>query len=194
MTVDELTPTADVHVLTSGYTREQGAYVASSCTLISDADAHIVADPGLVADRRAILDPLAELGVDPSTVTDVTLSHHHPDHTVNVALFPDARVHDHWAVYEGDRWESRPAEGVQLAPSVMLLETPGHSPQDISVVAATSGGLVVLTHCWWYRGGPAEDPFGDQEQLEASRARLLDLPELVRIIPGHGPPFSPSRD
>lgn len=189
--IDQLARTADVHVLTAGYARE-GGYVASTCTLISDGDRHIVADPGLVADRRSILGPLEELGLSPEAITDVTISHHHPDHTVNVALFPNARVHDHWAVYEGDRWESRPAEGVTLGPSVLLLETPGHTPQDISVVAATPEGLVVLTHCWWYEAGPAKDPYGDQEQLEASRARILELPDIARIIPGHGPPFSPS--
>ncbi|MBW3562271.1 MAG: MBL fold metallo-hydrolase [Actinobacteria bacterium] len=191
MTVEELTPTADVHVLVDGYARDRGAYVASTCTLISDGDTRIVADPGLVADRQQILGPLEELGIDPADVTDVTLSHHHPDHTVNVALFPHARVHDHWAVYEGDRWDSRPAEGVTLAPSVMLLETPGHTPQDMSVVASTPDGLTVLTHSWWYEAGPPEDPFGDQAQLEASRERILSLPGLVRIIPGHGPPFAP---
>jgi hypothetical protein len=26
---------------------------------------------------------------------------HHPDHTVNAALFPNARIHDHWAIYQG---------------------------------------------------------------------------------------------
>ncbi len=26
-------------------------------------------------------------------------SHHHPDHTVNAALFPNARIHDHGAPF-----------------------------------------------------------------------------------------------
>ena len=49
--------------------------------------------------RARILDPLRELGVDPQAVTDVVFSHHHPDHTLNAALFPNARYHDFWAVY-----------------------------------------------------------------------------------------------
>jgi glyoxylase-like metal-dependent hydrolase (beta-lactamase superfamily II) len=48
----------------------------------------------------------------------VVFSHHHPDHTVNAALFPNARIHDHWAVYQGDRWLDRDAHGAVLAPSV----------------------------------------------------------------------------
>lgn len=51
-------------------------------------------------------------------MTDVVFSHHHPDHTVNAALFPSARIHDHWAIYQGDLWISREAEGAVLSPSV----------------------------------------------------------------------------
>ena len=61
-------------------------------------------------------------------ITDVVLSHHHPDHTLNAALFANARFHDHWAWYRDDRWVDRPAEGFALSPSIRLIETPGHSP------------------------------------------------------------------
>ncbi len=50
-------------------------------------------------------------------MTDVVLSHHHPDHTINAALFPSARYHDHWAIYQDDVWTSRDAEGFELSPS-----------------------------------------------------------------------------
>jgi glyoxylase-like metal-dependent hydrolase (beta-lactamase superfamily II) len=42
-------------------------------------------------------------------------SHHHPDHTLNAALSPAARFHDHWAVYHHDLWTDRRAEGVALS-------------------------------------------------------------------------------
>src|SRR5512147_731308 len=71
----------------------------------------LVTDPGMVRDRSLILDPLVALGVDPASVTDVVFSHHHPDHTLNAALFPNARFHDHWAIYQADRWIDREAEG-----------------------------------------------------------------------------------
>jgi glyoxylase-like metal-dependent hydrolase (beta-lactamase superfamily II) len=54
----------------------------------------IVADPGLAA-RRADLDPLAERG-SPRRRSHVFLSHHHPDHTLNAGLFPNAWVIDFW--------------------------------------------------------------------------------------------------
>ena len=73
-----------VHLLHAGYAHDR---VGSSVVLVRDGDALIVADPGMVANRSLILDPLADLGVAPGDVTHVFLSHHHPDHTVNIALF-----------------------------------------------------------------------------------------------------------
>ena len=145
-----------------------------------------------VRSRAAILEPLAALGVAAEEVTDVVISHHHPDHTLNVALFPNARVHDHWAWYRDDRWVSRPAEGVELGRGIRLIETPGHSDQDISTLIETDDGLVVVTHLWWTATIPIEDRFAPRpDVLHASRARVLALPGLARIVPGHGPAFVP---
>jgi hypothetical protein len=123
--------TAEVHVLFEGYV---GEHSASTVTLVRDGDATLVVDPGMVPNRAVILDPLQQLGVDPDVVTDVVFSHHHPDHTLNAALFPSARFHDHWAVYHHDLWTDRKAEGAVLSPSVRLIETPGHTPQDITTL------------------------------------------------------------
>jgi glyoxylase-like metal-dependent hydrolase (beta-lactamase superfamily II) len=169
-----------------------GPHVASSCSLVRDGDAVIVIDPGLAPSQDAILAPLRALGVEPSAVTDVVISHHHPDHALNVALFPAARVHDHWAIYDfAGRWDDVEAEGRILAPSVRLLRTPGHSAEDISTLVATADGVVVFTHLWWTAEGPTEDPYApDPAVLHASRARVLELADLV--VPGHGEPFAPS--
>ena len=183
--------TARLDVLTAGYV---GDRVASTVALIRDGDLVAVVDPGMVADRSQILQPLAELGVEPDQVTDVILSHHHPDHTVNAALFLRARIHDFWATYVDDLWIDRHFEGgvEQLSPSVRLMLTPGHSAQDISTVAETEEGLQVCTHVWWTPEGPAEDPYAeDAAQLSASRRAVLDL-QPSWVVPGHGAPFTPS--
>ena len=187
-----LTGTARVHVLQDGYAREEadGEHVGSTVTLIIDGDAVIVVDPGMVASRDALLAELAGQGVAPGEVTDIVFSHHHPDHTVNAALFPAARIHDHWAVYQGDLWTSREADGAVLSPSVRLLSTPGHTMQDITTLASTANGVHACTHAWWAAGGPADDPFSpDQRLLTASRAKILAVAAV--IIPGHGPAFVP---
>ena len=180
---------ATVHVLTTGYV---GDKVASTVTLIRDGAAEIVVDPGMVADRELILAPLRAAGVPAEAVTDVVFSHHHPDHTLNAALFPNASFHDHWAVYKDDDWHDRDADGFQLSEHVRLLRTPGHTAEDISTLVTTDDGLVVLTHLWWHADGPAEDPYAtDPVKLRQNRNTVLELGP-ARIIPWHGEPFTPS--
>ena len=186
------TGSAEVHVLHEGYVGLEGddERVSGTVTLIIDGAAVIVVDPGMVAHRGALLAALAARGPRPEDVTDVVFSHHHPDHTVNAALFPNARIHDHWAVYQGDRWLDRDAHGAVLAPSVRLLRTPGHTSEDISTVASTADGVYVCTHAWWFADGPEDDPLAtDAAALDTSRAGLLKLATV--IIPGHGAPFRP---
>jgi len=109
---------------------------------------------------------------------------------MNVALFPDARVHDHWAIYYRDKWTDRAADGLLLSPSVRLIATPGHTRQDITILVGTPAGIVAFTHLWWSAGGPAEDPLAeDTEALHASRRRVLQVAD--QIVPGHGSPFVP---
>ncbi|HSR46312.1 MAG TPA: MBL fold metallo-hydrolase [Acidimicrobiia bacterium] len=161
--------------------------VASSVSFVADGDHRIVIDPGMVPNRAVILDPLRALGVDPDSVTDVVFSHHHPDHTLNAALFANARFHDHWAIYQDDVWTDRPAEGFQVSPGVRLVETPGHTPQDISTLITTPAGVVACTHLWW-NGDVEGDPRAtNPELLGPNRERLRALADL--IVPGHGEPF-----
>jgi glyoxylase-like metal-dependent hydrolase (beta-lactamase superfamily II) len=186
------TGTAQVHVLHEGYVGlgGDGERVSGTVTLIIDGDAVIVVDPGMVADREALLAALAAHGPGPEDVTDVVFSHHHPDHTVNAALFRSARVHDHWAVYQGDRWLDRDAHGAVLAPSVQLLRTPGHTVEDISTIASTADGVYACTHAWWSAAGPEQDPLAtDAAALVKSRDLLRGVATV--IVPGHGAPFRP---
>lgn len=187
---------AELRVLSEGYlSHDNNQRVGATVTLVLDEDAVVVIDPGLVPSRSSILFPLSALRLRPEDVTHVVLSHHHPDHTLNVALFPNAQVHDHWAWYQDDLWVTRSAEGFQLSSGVRLIETPGHTPQDISALVNTDDGLVVVTHLWWTSTLPLEDPYAtDPVAMHRNRARVRALPDLVRIIPGHGAAFSPADD
>ncbi|HJW21568.1 MAG TPA: MBL fold metallo-hydrolase [Candidatus Limnocylindrales bacterium] len=185
--------TARFDLLLGGGLTDTDGGVASSCSLIRDDGRIIVVDPGMAADDKAILAPLRALGVGPGDVTDVVLGHHHPDHTLRAALFPNAAVHDHWATYRGTSWEDADAEGRALTPSVKLLRTPGHTAEDIATVVGTPNAIVVLTHAWWTADGPADDPVAeDPAALHASRARVLAIADV--IVPGHGAPFEPGAD
>jgi glyoxylase-like metal-dependent hydrolase (beta-lactamase superfamily II) len=183
---------AQVFVLHEGYAREGsgGERVGSTVTLILDGARVIVVDPGMVSGRAGLLDALAGHGPAPDEVTDVVFSHHHPDHTVNAALFPQATIHDHWASYQGDLWIGRDPGDFELAPSVRLIATPGHTAEDITTLAATADGVYACTHAWWGPDGPAEDPLATvPSELAASRQRILAVATV--IVPGHGPAFRP---
>jgi glyoxylase-like metal-dependent hydrolase (beta-lactamase superfamily II) len=177
---------ARVNVLFVGYA---GDRVAGTVSCVRDADLVAIVDPGMVPSRSAILDPLAKLELAAIDVTDVILSHHHPDHTINVGLFENARVHDTWAIYERDIWTDRPADGAELSPGVRLMATPGHTAQDITTLVQTDGGLVALTHLWWDASSDTDPLAEDLESLHANRARVLEIASL--IIPGHGAAFEP---
>ena len=182
---------ATFDLLLRGSLTEPDGGVASSCSLIREGDRAIVVDPGMAPGAEAIVEPLRALGLRPGDVTDVVLGHHHPDHTINAALFQHAAVHDHWATYRGTSWEDADAEGRELTPSVRLLRVPGHTAEDIATVVGTADGIVVLTHLWWTAEGPADDPVAeDADALHASRARVLAIADL--IVPGHGAPFRPN--
>ncbi|MBA2719843.1 MAG: MBL fold metallo-hydrolase [Chloroflexi bacterium] len=177
-----------VHLIHPGYIRDDSR-VGSSISLVRDGDALIVADPGLVASHARILDPLTALGVDPSAVTHVFLSHHHPDHTMNVALFPNAEVVDFWARYRNDLWLGHDGDGWKLSDHATLWLTPGHSNEDASLIVDADDAVYALTHLWWRADRTPEiDPHApDQAVLETQRARVLAVADIV--IPGHGESF-----
>ena len=140
---------ATVHLLHAGYIRDEGTRVGSSITLVRDGECSIITDPGFVARRSLILDPLAALGVDPESVSHVFLSHHHPDHTVNAALFPNAEIVDFWARYKDDLWLDNGGDGWQMTPNAQLWLTPGHTEEDASLIVSAEDGTYAMTHLWW---------------------------------------------
>jgi glyoxylase-like metal-dependent hydrolase (beta-lactamase superfamily II) len=80
-----------------------------------------------------------------------------------------------------------------FAPGVRLIQTPGHTQSDITVLASTKDGLVAFTHLWWRADTPAgDDPVAlSNEDFHAGRERVLTLGPAL-IVPGHGPAFEPT--
>jgi len=146
----------------------------------------------MVTDRALIVDPLKQAGVSPHDVTHIFISHHHPDHTVNIALFPNAEVVDFWGLYKGDLWRDH-REGYTIAPGIRVLRTPGHTKEDASLVVETAEGTYVLTRLWWFPDmTPEKDPLAwNQAQLEENRKKILAIADW--IIPGHGKMFKNPR-
>ena len=126
--------TAQVHLLCTGASR---GLLASTVGFIRDGDTKVIIDPGMVADREHILAPLAELGELAGSVTDVVFSHPDPSHTLHAALFPNARYHDHQAIYHRDQRLARRGDRFLISPAVRLIETTGPAATQLTTLAAT---------------------------------------------------------
>lgn len=149
------------------------------------SDRTLLFDTGQYANRLALLDALRARGMTPDDVDAVIMSHLHWDHVLNLDLFrrPPIFVHQRELDYavsstrrEGD-WATPkilPAlldgkevktvsEGDVLAQGVTVMETPGHSPGQISLQVLTDDGPVCLA--------------SDAAQSARSLARLR--PEMV---------------
>ena len=126
-------------------------------------------------------------------MTHVVITHHHPDHTLNVGLFPNAEVVDFWARYRGDQWLDHEGEGYRVSSNARLILSPGHTAQDATLLVDTDAGTVAFTHAWWRSDRtPEVDPLAeDQDALVASRLRILAEADVV--VPGHGAPFATGR-
>jgi glyoxylase-like metal-dependent hydrolase (beta-lactamase superfamily II) len=184
---------ATVDVLIPGHVRstDAGDSVHPSVSLVRDGDLVIVVDPGILSDPALLTDALAGRDLTAGDVTHVFVTHHHIDHTRNIGMFPRALVVDVDSIYDGSLWLEHDGDGYHLSDDVSVIETPGHAQECAALVVRTAAGTVVLTHAWWFADmTPEVDPLAwDQGALERSRARILELADVV--VPGHGPAFRP---
>lgn len=139
-----------------------------SCYLIRHGDKYMVWDAGLPAENGTrITDQLRQLGIAPDQISFIGVSHFHFDHIGQAADFPKAQLligaGDFDAVKAGKRLPDNSTDsGQRLAPwvtggapveplgtrdhdvfgdgSVLVLNTPGHSPGHHSLLVRLSGG------------------------------------------------------
>src|SRR5712664_232883 len=136
------------------------------------------ADPKAVSWRRpkTLAAQLEEIGVKPSDVKAMAVSHTHPDHIGNVEMFPTAMLYVQKAEYDWPGANNQPRfkkehpvtllEGdrdVFGDGSVTILSTPGHTPGHQSLLVklpktgeiVLSGDAVHFKSNWDNRGVPA---------------------------------------
>ena len=171
-------------------------------TGVSDAiagmpDGQRPADPRATHWRlpRTLAAQLEQLGVKPAEIQFVGVSHSHPDHAGNVAMFPQSTLLVQKAEYDwpgptGPRFKPElrvtKLEGdrdVFGDGSVNVISTPGHTPghQSLLVRLAKTGAVVLsgdVVHFkdnWDNRRVP--DINFDKEQTSASMKRLAEILE-----------------
>ncbi len=143
---------------------------------------------------KTLSSQLAEIGVKPSDVRFVAISHTHPDHVGNVELFPDAtvlieRAEYDWAFAQKEKPFSADHRVEKLEGdkdvfgdgSVTILSTPGHKPGHAALlVSLPRAGWIVLSgdaaHTrsnWDARRVPERNV--DREQSLSSMRRIADV-------------------
>lgn len=172
----------------------------------------IVVDTGHFGRGRRLRAELAARGLTGSDVDVLVLTHAHWDHVQALQYFDRAVVVAHpremdyitrphpgdfatpaWTKAVLDGYDVRPVvEGTELAPGVVVVEAPGHSPGCIALAVSTAEGLAVVTGDAIQTARVARERrnalvFWSREQADASVTRLVEMADVV--YPGHDRPF-----
>src|ERR1700682_3095652 len=154
------------------------------------------ADPKAIHWRRpkTLAAQLDQLGVKPSDIEAMAVSHTHPDHIGNVEMFPTTMLYVQKAEYGWPGADGAPRfkpehpttklEGdrdVFGDGSITILSTPGHTPghQSLLVKLPKTGALVLSGDAvhfkanWDNRVVPSLN--ADQEQTKASMERIVGI-------------------
>lgn len=190
----------------------------TNCYVLVDGDAGecLVIDPGAEAERIA-----GQCSGHDADLTHILATHAHADHVGALAAlkrrFPDARVcigrED--AALLGDRARNLSAmlglggempqpdrlledgDLVEFGQCVLrVMETPGHTRGEVSLVAEGEEPAVVFCGDLIFRGGVGRTdlPGGDEDALRRSIARVLSLDDETVLMPGHGEPTTVGRE
>ncbi|TKR81867.1 hypothetical protein L596_015670 [Steinernema carpocapsae] len=170
-------------------------------TLVEDEGRKMIVDTGLgtdISQRTMFLTRLVQVGVLPPLVNYVVTTHGHADHSGNTNEFPDAihfqgNIAHHKSKFNfSDLFEK---ESQQLTANVMLLKTPGHTAEDVSVIVTNveNLGTVGISGDLFIAEGDIDDsrmwePLAWNAEVQKQSRRLL-LCRVDYIVPGHGKMF-----
>jgi N-acyl homoserine lactone hydrolase len=156
----------------------------------------VPSDPKATVWRRpkTLASQLEQLGVKPSELKGMAVSHSHPDHTGNVEMFPTTMLYVQKAEYQWPGADNqprfKPEHPVTLLEgdrdvfgdgSVTILSTPGHTPGHQSLLVklpktgavVLSGDAVHFKSNWENRRVPVFN--FSKEQTLASMQRISDV-------------------
>ncbi|MFH1672100.1 MAG: MBL fold metallo-hydrolase, partial [Pseudomonadota bacterium] len=144
---------SEVKIIVKGYAKPTGgsSYKASpTTTLIKDSGKIILVDPG--TNKHKLLAALKKEKIKIKDIDFIFLTHYHPDHFLNIRLFPNTDVYDGSTIYHNDEESefSRKIPGT----NILIIPTPGHAHEHVSLIAKTKDGNVCIAgDLWWWMDG-----------------------------------------
>lgn len=182
---------SEVKIIKSGYFKwiaKNRCKTASNVVLIRDGKKNIIVDTGSPGEDKKIIAALKKEKLKPNDIDIVIITHPHADHIGNNFLFKKALFVDSLGEFKGDKFLLAPAER-QITKNVRITKTPGHTLEDISIIASNAKfGIIAIVGDLYWRGGDnnliqIESP----DKLAASRKKILLIADY--LIPGHGKMF-----
>ncbi|MEV4518041.1 MBL fold metallo-hydrolase [Dactylosporangium sp. NPDC049525] len=165
------------------------------CFLIPHATGLTLVDTGLEHTVPSITGQLTAIGAGWGDVTDVVLTHHHPDHTGGLpevlTLAPGATV---WAG-SGDTFPvaAKPAEDGTTIRGLRVVATPGHTAGHLSLLATDNAALLIGDLAGTQGGRLVRAPAAftaDATEAERSLHKASRL-TFATLYPSHGAPTDP---
>lgn len=183
---------AEVKILVKGYFKwlnENKLKASSTVTLINDSGKKIIIDTGNIIVEQEIIKALKKEGLNPEDIDIVVNTHSHSDHRDNNHLFRNATIYVQEDTIKGDTYEFFPVEkSILLAPHTRLIQTPGHTSEDISILAETDEGVyAVVGDLYFFKQNDNAEFTHDEIKLQESKRKVLALADY--IIPGHAEVF-----
>jgi len=185
-------------ILIQGYAKETktGWRASSTCILLQDKGQNILVDPG--TDKKLLLKNLKSAGLSPKDIDLIFLTHYHPDHWLNVVLFPGVKILDGDIIYDGDKENG--FNGKIPKTDIKVIATPGHAYEHAALLVKTKiGRAAIVGDLFWWSDQEKlkfdskslmnkKDPYVKSwPELKASRRKILKIADY--IIPGHGQMF-----
>lgn len=166
-------------------------------------------DTGDASGHDVLLASLAESGIDLQRISQIILTHCHPDHVGNAAALKEATGATVYAHPLEQQQIERFGNGVEVdllvepgqsiecdGYTVETIFTPGHSPGHYCVVEPYSGVLLAGDMISGFGSVGIFPPHGSMRQYIDSLRRLLAAHEerpFSLVGPGHGPPIADAR-
>ena len=160
----------------------------------------------ILAEEGELDGALAELGVDPSGIGEVILTHMHFDHVEGLAAWPQRKVWVHRleteapyaqlvaGITEMAVLEVLDGEEGEIGPGVRWMLTPGHSDGLVSLLVDTDEGLIVIaSDCVgplpeYFEEMELPQDFGPEREVLLEQWRRIRALDPALVIPGHNPP------